>query len=162
LSRILAGVIGALLIGASLEPAGADDLDPNSKPGAWHYRSIACADTTVTEVTPRLGSENQKTFTRQDFVQTGVIVRFASRLGVDPLTPTANASVTHYQDLPGNTIMMTERVGDRVQLCFLGAPAPTVSCDPDSDPRGRFYRVYEYRRHTAYAGENEEHSCGGA
>jgi hypothetical protein len=161
-SRLFVSLVALTCISGQFSRAEADDLNPNAKAGAWHYRSIPCVDTRVTEVTPRLGEENQKTFSHQDFVRTGVVVHYASHLGVDPLVPRLYASVTHYPEMPGNTIMMTERPGDRVQLCFLGAPAPTNFCDPDIDSRGRMYRVYDYRRRTAYAGENEEHSCGGA
>ncbi len=44
--------------------------------------------------------------------------------------------MTHYQDTAGNNVMMAEKKGDKVQVCFLGPPAPTQYCDPDKDPRG--------------------------
>jgi hypothetical protein len=132
------------------------------KLGLWHYRSIPCVDTRVTAVVPRLGNPGQKAYSAQDFEQTGVVVTFATRLGVDPLYPNGQASVTHYQGLEGNDIMMRQRPGDRVQVCFLGYPAPTPTCDPDKDPRGRMYRVYDYRQRASYSGLNSEHDCGGA
>ena len=142
--------------------APAQNGPPDYKPGPWHYRSVACVDTTVTKVVPRLMSEGQKTVGAADFMSSGVVVFFASRLGVDPLFPAQTATVTHYQGTAGNNVMIAERPGDRVQLCFLGGPAPTTYCDPDKDGRGRNYRVYDYRQRASYAGMNGEHDCGGA
>ncbi len=149
------------MLGTAAPPAFAQAA-PDYKPGPWHYRSIACADTTVTKVVPRLLSDGRTAFGPADFAASGVVVFFASHLGVDPLFPKQYATVTHYQDTPGNAVMIAERPGDRVQLCFLGGPAPTATCDPDRDGRGRTYRVYDYRQRASYAGMNEEHDCGGA
>jgi len=154
-----AAVLAAALLAPSV--AGAQTAT-EYKPGPWHYRTIACVDTTVTKVVPRLGQAGQTKFTAADFKASGAIVFFASRLGVDPLYPNDHAMVTHYQDMAGNTVMAAQHPGDRVQLCFLGGPAPTTFCDPDKDSRGRSYRVYDYRQRASYAGLNEEHGCGGA
>ena len=136
---------------------------PDYEPGVWHYHTISCVDTTVLSVTPRLGSPGQTAFSTSDFVQSGVIVTFNTRLGVyAPAEPGARAAVTHYQDTAGNNVMMREHRGDKVQVCFLGGPAPTTTCNPDTDGRGRLYRVYDYRERAQYAGQNEEHDCGGA
>jgi hypothetical protein len=132
------------------------------RPGVWHYKSIPCVDTTVVVVTPRLGNAGQTTFSKQDFLASGVYVGFDTKLGADPADATARASVTHYQDTPGNNVMMAEKKGDKVQVCFLGPPAPTSTCDPDKDSRGRLYRVYDYRQKQQYNGMNSEHGCGGA
>jgi len=70
--------------------------------------------------------------------------------------------VTHYEFDDGNGLMMEERPGDKVQLCFLSGPLPNATCNPDKDPRGRTYRVYDYKRHAAYDGWNDGHGCGGA
>jgi hypothetical protein len=148
-------------IGAAALPAAAQDA-VQYKPGPWRYKSIPCVDTTVTAVTPRLGNPGQTTFTKQDFINSGVVVEFATRLGADPAEPPVNVSVTHYQNSAGNSVMMAEKKGDKVQVCFLGAPAPTAFCDPDKDPRGRTYRVYDYRQKAQYNGGNSEHDCGGA
>lgn len=131
-------------------------------PGVWHYRSVACVDTTVKSVEPRLTSYGQKTFSRSDFLQSGVVVTFNTRLGSDPANPNMLAAVTHYQGTAGNDVMIAERAGDKVQVCFLSRPAPTKYCNPDKDGRGRVFRVYDYRRHASYAGMNSEHDCGGA
>ncbi len=158
-SRLATAVVGAVVVSASAVSAQGT---PAYKPGPWHYRSVACVDTSVTKVVPRLGSVGQTTFTAADFRQSGVIVSFASRLGVDPLYPQQHATVTHYQDMAGNAVMTAEHPGDRVQLCFLGGPAPTAYCDPDKDGRGRNYRVWDYEQRAQYAGMNDEHDCGGA
>lgn len=161
MTRLIAFALTAC-IGAATLPAAAQDASIQYKPGPWHYKSIPCADTTVTMVTPRLGNNGQTTFTKQDFINSGVYVQFASKLGVDPAGSGGFASVTHYQNSPGNAVMMAEKKGDKVQVCFLGPPAPTQYCDPDTDARGRKYRVYDYRQKAQYDGTNSEHDCGGA
>ncbi len=159
--RTFAFLIAAALI-ASESGIGSAQTQTELLPGLWHYRSVPCVDTTVVSVTPRLQTFGQKTFTTADFEQSGVEVSFSTHLGVDPLFPKERASVTHYQGLDGNDIMMSERPGDKVQVCFLAVPAPTKFCNPDKDDRGRLYRVYDYRQHASYAGWNSEHTCGGA
>lgn len=148
-------------IAASAGPAGAQD-NVQYMAGVWHYKSIPCVDTTVVSVLPRLTNGGTAAPTKQDFVSSGVFVLFNSNLGADPADKTARASVVHYQDSPGNNVMMAEKKGDKVQVCFLGPPAPTSTCDPDKDSRGRLYRVYDYRQKQQYNGTNSEHGCGGA
>jgi hypothetical protein len=154
-------LICAALVSAVSSPAWADS-DPGYLPGPWHFKAISCVDTTVRSVTPRLESAGQTTFTAEDFKQSGVAVVFATGLGIQPLFSSGTASVVHYQDTTGNSIMAAERAGDRVQVCYLGGPAPTQYCNPDKDDRGRNYRVYDYRQRAQYWGGNEEHDCGGA
>jgi hypothetical protein len=138
------------------------DQDPGYLPGPWHFKAVSCVDTTVESVTARLGTAGQTKFTAADFKQSGVQVFFATGLGVVPLFAKGDAGVVHYQDTPGNDIMAAEHPGDRVQVCFLGGPAPTTYCNPDKDDRGRNYRVYDYKQHRQYWGMNSEHDCGGA
>jgi hypothetical protein len=152
----------ALIWGISLNTSAAMAQDEQYAPGVWHYRSVACVDTTVKDVQPRLTSDGQKTFTTRDFEESGVTVEFATFLGSDAAHPHMRAAVTHYQGTQGNTIMMRERPGDKVQVCFLSRPAPTIYCNPDQDGRGLVFRVYDYRRHAQYSGMNSEHDCGGA
>ena len=145
---------------ASSVPAGAQS-NVQYTAGAWHYKSIPCVDTTVESVLPRLSTGGAAP-TKQDFVSSGVFVSFNTTLGSNPAAKPANAGIVHYQDSPGNSVMMAEKKGDKVQVCFLGPPAPTSSCDPDKDPRGRTYRAYDYRQKQQYNGWNSEHDCGGA
>jgi hypothetical protein len=152
--------IGTLFVIAAGVDAAADD-DPNYLPGPWHYRAMSCVDTTVSEVTPRLVNEGQTRYTAADF-QTGVQVFFNTGLGIVPLFSHGRAAVVHYQNMPGNGAMAAEHAGDRVQVCYLGGPAPTKFCNPDQDDRGRNYRVYDYKTHKQYWGMNSEHGCGGA
>ena len=154
------GCIALIVITGSL-PALADQ-DRGYLPGPWHFKAVSCVDTTVLSVTARLGAAGQTTSTAADFKQSGVAVTFATQLGVVPLFAKGNAAVVHYQDTPGNDIMAAEHPGDRVQVCFLGGPAPTAFCNPDKDARGRNYRVYDYKARQQYYGMNEEHDCGGA
>lgn len=151
--------IALLLPACVVAPAMADDVQ--YAPGVWHYRSVACVNATVRTVEPRLTSAGSKP-TMQDFVQSGVEVEFNTTLGSDPTNPRMRAAVTHYQDTPGNQVMMREHPGDKVQVCFISRPAPTTYCDPDKDGRGRVFRVYDYRQHAQYSGMNSEHDCGGA
>ena len=83
--------------------------------------------------------------------------------------PISETSVVHYQDERGNSLMQSERPGDKVQVCLTAFPTPShdpktgqVICDPNVDPRGLVFRVYDYRRHAAYIGPDSQHSCGGA
>ena len=91
----------------------------------------------------------------------GVSVTFKTTLGSDPALAAAPVTVTHYQGSPENKTMQAERAGDKVQVCLVSVPAPTQYCDPDKDPRGRIYRVYDYRQKTQYSG-GSQHGCGGA
>lgn len=160
-SRATGACICALasLFLANVHVAQAQDED--YVPGVWHFRSVACVVTTVKLVEPRLVGGDQTKFTAQDF-ESGVNVVFNTTLGSDPAHPKMLASVTHYQDTVGNNIMMKEHAGDKVQVCFISRPAPAAGCNPDEDGRGRVFRVYDYRQHAQYAGQNGEHGCGGA
>jgi hypothetical protein len=159
-TKIISCILIAYLAGAAI-PACADNA-PDYKTGPWHYRSISCVDTTVKTVTPRLASAGQTSYSKKDFQQSGVEVAFNSHLGGGPSAPSAFAGVTHYQDSAGNNVMMAEHPGDRVQVCLVQVPAPTQFCNPDTDPRGRVYRVWDYRQKAQYNGLNSEHDCGGA
>jgi hypothetical protein len=131
-------------------------------PGPWHFKSVPCVDTSIQGVFPRIGDSRQRHFTPHDFEQSGIVVIYNSTLGTNPTVRNLKASITHYQGTAGNDVMINERPGDTVQLCFLGAPAPTEACNPDTDSRGRLYRVYDYRQNAEYEGENAQHTCGGA
>jgi hypothetical protein len=155
-------IVAALLV--ALLPAlvaAAPTTSTDYPPGPWHYKSIPCVDTTVLTVTPRLVGGDQTTFTKADF-ESGVVVTFATNLGLAAAFPNVRANVTHYQNTLGNALMASEKPGDRVQVCFLGYPSPEKYCNPDKDERGRTYWVYDYKRHAAYDGINGEHDCGGA
>lgn len=129
-------------------------------PGVWHYRSIPCVNTTVRNVEPYF-----RVYGTSEDYKSGVIVLFNTDLGVDPLFPKDYAKVVNRGPDP---VMVAEHRGDRVQVCFLGVPAPRqmpgtiLGCNPDKDPRGRGYRVYDYRQQKSYAGWNSNHGCGGA
>jgi hypothetical protein len=116
----------------------------------------------VSSVIPRLTSNDQRSFTKSEFVNYGVVVTFDSHLGMSPVFPAGFAAVTHYQGEATNAVMIAEHPGDRVQVCYLGPPTPDASCNPDTDSRGRKYRVYDYKQHASYDGINTEHDCGGA
>ncbi len=154
--------LASTMLSLGIKVPAATAQDEQYVPGAWHYRSVPCVNTTVRSVEPRLTSDSQKTFTPQDFQQSGVFVVFNTTLGSDPANASMRSAVTHYQNTPGNDIMTREHPGDKVQVCFLSRPAPTRYCDPDEDGRRRVFRVYDYRQHAQFAGMNSEHDCGGA
>jgi hypothetical protein len=157
-------------------PAGAqtnyeDDHDAIVGGGPWHFHLVPCAQGVVTGVMPRVGKENQRVYTDQDFKSAGVHVE----MKLPPHThfiPNANmeyVSVTHYQEDRENNVMQAERVGDKVQVCLMSFPIPLYEasikgyrCNPDEDQRGWYFRVYDYRQRKAYFGPNLQHGCGGA
>ena len=159
--RAIACALSCAAIVAIFGAAASADSDPGYQPGPWHFRSVSCVDSTVTMVLPRLGPDHGP-YSASDFKQSGVQVEFATGLGVRPIFPHSHAEVVHYQDTAGNGVMTAEHPGDRVQVCFLGGPAPTTGCNPDTDNRGRNYRVFDYKQRKQYWGGNGEHDCGGA
>ena len=88
----------------------------------------------------------------------GVYAVFRSKLGVEQFPDTSASVVVRYLD----PVMAKQKVGDKVQVCLVNFPDPDRSCKPDKDPRGRIYRVYNYRLKAAYSGPNGNHLCGGA
>jgi hypothetical protein len=155
----------ALLISAammsSLPVAQARMYDGIDRPGTMVVSSASCVDTTVRSVEPRLtnGTPNQP-YTRQEIIDSGPAVTFNTKIGQP--SGVAWAEVVHYGGEPGNSIMIDERPGDRVRVCFLGAPKAGEGCDPKTDLRGRKFSVYDYRQGASYSGINSEHDCGGA
>ena len=137
--------------------------------GAWHPgKFVPCAEGVVTNVQPRLDEGNVP-----------AAERFASGVSVEMRIPTAPkflngqpfpfARVVHYDRDLGNAVMEAEHPGDRVQVCLFSFPTPSydlssgkIVCDPNEDPRGMMFRVYDYKRHAAYLGPTTEHGCGGA
>jgi len=138
------------------------EQDAGFEAPAMVVASGPCVNTTVRSVTPRLTGEDpaKEHFTRADFIQSGVDVTFNTKLGHP--SGRAWAQVVHYQQEPGNTIMMGEKIGDRVRVCFLRAPKADADCDPKTDGRGVEFSVYDYRQRASYSGMNSEHGCGGA
>jgi hypothetical protein len=137
--------------------------------GAWHPgKFVPCADGTVTDVEPRLEEPGVSGPARfESGVATYVKLPTAPKFLNGQPFPTA--SVVHYDGDPTNKLMESERKGDRVQVCLVSFPTPSrdlqtgaVVCDPNADPRGMTYRVYDYKRHAAYMGPDSEHGCGGA
>jgi hypothetical protein len=165
-------VVALLALGAPVADAQDADLTAQSiAGGAWHFASIPCADGLVSAVSPRLTSSTQTGFSPEDFQQSGVSVtiRFSQPWKYLARLTTTKETIVHYEGMAGNALMQSERAGDRVQVCLTGFPLPRIDpatkhvlCDPDQDPRGFEFRVYDVRRHAAYIGPNAEHACGGA
>jgi hypothetical protein len=166
------------IVASTIGPAVADSAsdakmqhDSIVRGGPWHYHSVPCVDGVVKLVGPRLANEGQTHFTHADFVQSGVTVEVKLNRTTSFIlnVPRTSAGVTHYQDDYDNSLMEGERVGDKVQVCLMSFPTPTVDptsgavqCDPDQDGRGWQFRIYDYRHHAAFYGSETEHSCGGA
>jgi hypothetical protein len=128
--------------------------------GPWHFRAITCVDAVVRGVGTRIPTNGQPT--AHDFNEIGADVWYSTGLGLSPIFPNAHAGIVDYGHTPADEVIAAERPGDRVQVCFLGGPAPSADCNPDKDPRERRYRVYDYRQRREYSGVNGEHLCGGA
>ncbi|MER3434426.1 MAG: hypothetical protein C4288_13615 [Leptolyngbya sp. ERB_1_1] len=90
----------------------------------------------------------------------GSYAQFKSRLGVTQFKD-ATAAVVDRSAAP-NSVLAKQQVGDRVQVCLVGYPNKDQYCNPDRDPRGRYYRIYHYRQKAEYSGTNGDHLCGGA
>ncbi|MDQ2858313.1 MAG: hypothetical protein M3R53_06635 [Candidatus Eremiobacteraeota bacterium] len=136
--------------------------------GAWQAgKNVPCVDGFVTAVHSRL---EEPASAHQTF-DSGVVVEI--RLPSSPKFLNGrsfrNAAVVHYDGDRTNKLMQSEKIGDKVQVCLVAFPTPThdpqtgkVVCNPNIDPRGLVYRVYDYRHHAAYMGPDSQHSCGGA
>jgi hypothetical protein len=138
-------ICACFFILAGLSPALGDEYagSQDDVKGA-DYRlvgPISCSDTTISKMAGRLGGDI--------VVGTGgTYILFANGVSV----------VSYGSD----RVVDQERVGDKVQTCFLGRVVGTQSCDPTKDHRGYMYRVYDYKLHQAYTMMNSEHACGGA
>lgn len=105
---------------------------------------IVCKDTKIKSISGRFGDA----YGKSQWASAGTRIIFSSGLGV------VSYSL--------NRIVDRERVGDRVQACFLGRVVGATNCDPVKDARGYVYRLYDYRLHAAYVMMNSQHACGGA
>jgi hypothetical protein len=92
--------------------------------------------------------------------RSGFYAVFQSKLGVEKFAD-ANAAVVD-RSADAKSAIARQKPGDKVQVCLLYRPHKDPYCDPDKDPRGRVYRIYNYRLKAAYSGWNANHWCGGA
>jgi hypothetical protein len=90
----------------------------------------------------------------------GSYAQFKSKLGVTQFQ-NITVSVVDRSAAP-DSVLAKQQVGDRVQVCLVGYPASNQYCNPNRDPRGRYYRIYNYRQKAEYSGTNGNHLCGGA
>jgi hypothetical protein len=171
--RVRALTIGAALLLPLLPSMSSAAITMQAKPMSLD-EDARCVKTTVATTGNDIANDPSS----------GIVVTFASNLGVEHI-PQARAgvvdrstylqhstfeyklqtSVLEWQVAPNgvpNPIAAAERAGDEVQLCLIAVPEPTIACDPLTDPRGRTYRVYDYRQHAAYSDTNSNHACGGA
>jgi hypothetical protein len=141
--RLLAAVLAALVCAAALPAAAQNAETRDEMRGPSFVGPVTCADTRIVTLTDRFG---QPIGSGRD--ANGMSVVFA-----DHVTLVAYSV---------STVVLRERVGDRVQLCYLGHVEGTQGCSPTTDDRGRLYRVYDFRLHAAWSATNSQHVCGGA
>jgi hypothetical protein len=164
--RFAAVLAVALLLVAGAARADDEDQAEMLAGGAWTRGPLVpCADGVVGFIGPRL--EEPKPYRFDSGVQ--VVVRLPSTPRWLNNQKFVDARVVHYQDSPGNDLLAHEKTGDRVQVCLVSFPTPRhdpksggVLCDPNVDPRGITFRIYDYARKAAYVGPDSQHSCGGA
>ncbi len=164
--RVAAALAASFVLIAGAARADDEDQAEMLAGGAWTAGPfVPCADGIVGWVGPRLDEPKPYRFDSgvQVVVRLGTAPRWLNNQRFQ------EARVVHYQDSPGNEVMTHERHGDRVQVCLVSFPTPrhdpktgAVLCDPNVDPRGLMFRVYDYQRKAAYVGPDSQHSCGGA
>ena len=114
--------------------------------------SVPCVDTTVGSIASYFPSDPAS----------GVVISFKTHLCIPESLTKVDAGITERTAESVVAVILQERVGDAVQVCLLAVPKPDDRCHPETDERGRVYRVYDYRLKTAYTGSLGNHDCGGA
>jgi hypothetical protein len=139
----LAGLATILLLAQTPLARADDPTETNPQP----YR---CEDSVITKVGNYF----------EDDPTSGFYALFASKLGVENFSDSRAAVVD--RSAGQDSVMAKQRVGDKVQVCLINTPEAGYGCNPNKDPRGRVYRVFNYRLRGAYSGWNSNHGCGGA
>ncbi|HTL87843.1 MAG TPA: hypothetical protein VL134_00470 [Leptolyngbya sp.] len=139
----VSSVLGAIISIGSLAPIVQADQGTTAIP----YR---CEDSVVTK----------KGYYFENQPDSGSYAAFKSRLGVTQFKDATAAVVD--RTAASNSVLAQQQVGDRVQVCLIGYPVKDNRCNPDQDPRGRYYRIFNYRQNAEYSGTNGNHLCGGA
>jgi len=140
--RVLAAFFAAALSAAAL-PAGAQNAETRDEmKGPAFVQPIRCVDTSLAKLTDRFGQPINGPNAN------GMVVVFANKVSLVGYSVSA--------------VVLRERLGDRVQLCYLGHVEGADVCHPATDDRGRLFRVYDYRLHAAWSATNSQHMCGGA
>ena len=88
------------------------------------------------------------------------IDRGSASFNAIPLTCN-NSTIKHLPEF-GNSVQRYAKIGDKIQACLLAIPARSETCNPDVDPRGRLYYIYDYRLKGAWLESQGHHYCGGA
>ena len=141
-SRILSTIAIGLALVLGL-PANAQEDPQDEVKGSDFVMPISCAKTTIKTKRDRFGKGPPGSAEYG-----GMTIAFANGVGLISYTV--------------NKLAARERVGDSVQVCFLGRIEGGEGCLTADDSRGRVYRVYDYRLHVAYTMTNSQHRCGGA
>ncbi len=147
--RLFFAAFASLFVALSGVPALAQNADTHDETkGSAFTKPVSCVDTTIGSITDRFGKPVGAPPSSPAAGTTGMNVTFANKVTL------VAYSVSE--------VVYRERVGDRVQLCFLGHIEGTQDCKPATDLRGWFYRVFDYRLNAAWTAMNSQHACGGA
>ncbi|HLC08489.1 MAG TPA: hypothetical protein VJK06_04325 [Methyloceanibacter sp.] len=92
-----------------------------------------CSETTIKEVTTRLGTPDSGTVVQYD---NGLI-----QISYETIAPARRS-----------------KVGDKVKVCLVSVPE---NCPPGDD-RGKIYKATNLRTNESWEAPDSQHSCGGA
>ena len=117
----------------------------SAEPYEQKLKHPVCSNTTISELTARLGEMVNGKFVPDDPKKVGTAINYAN--GVYGVS---------YDYIPA--ISARSRVGDPIRLCLV---SQYVNC-PKGDDRGKFYSAVNLRTHEKWLLPDAEHICGGA
>lgn len=149
-------VLLAVLTAAPAAGLAANAAQPTHGP----WTTGDCVNTTIDFFGPRLDMPHGTPAQLRNAIQeSGIHIDYAThhwdRHHWEP------ASVL-YQGEDELAVAARQRLGDKVQMCFISSPQKTAYCDPVADPRGIIFRIYNYRLRAEFRAPNSQHGCGGA
>lgn len=149
----------ALLAGlVALSTSGLAASAAQPKNGPW--TSGDCVVTKIVDIGPRLDVPHATPAQLREAIDhTGIHIDYATHRWDSRHWDAASVL---YQGEPALSVATKQHVGDAVQLCFISRPEKTEYCNPDQDPRGIVFRIYNYRLKSEFQAPNSQHSCGGA
>jgi len=162
---VIALSMAIIVVAATPCLASFNDTERNASPLPSSHN---CIRAKIISVSTRLVSVNPKTGKETIMPGSGFAAEYSGHLP-DPYVGKITPNVVFYQNDPANEIVAMEKAGDLVQACVISFPNAAITpthtlgqCDPVADRRGRILRIYDYKLHYAYIGQNSEHGCGGA
>lgn len=106
---------------------------PSANAGALPTKVGACTETTIKEVSTRLGTPDS-----------GTVVQYANwliQISYETIAPATRS-----------------KPGDKVNVCLVSLPE---NC-PKGDDRGKVYKATNLRTNESWEAPDSQHSCGGA